>query len=126
VSSASGSGLGLAVNSRSLDSVSTVLGAKVNYAVSQSWGVLSPHAEVEWEHEYEDNPDTVNARFLADPTSTVFQIKGDPVDTNFFRLGLGLSFTLPKGKSGFVYYEKTVGITGLTQDNLTLGFRMEF
>ncbi len=122
----SGSGLGLAVQSRNLKSVSTVLGAKVNYASSQSWGILSPHAEVEWEHEYEDNPDTVNARFLADPTSTVFQIKGDPVDTNFFRLGLGLSFTLPKGKSGFVYYEKTLGITGLTQDNLTLGFRMEF
>jgi uncharacterized repeat protein (TIGR01451 family) len=124
--SGSGSGLGLAVNSRSLKSVATVLGAKVNYASSQSWGVLSPHAEIEWEHEYEDNPDTVNARFLADPTATVFQIKGDPVDTNFFRLGLGLSFTLPKGKSGFVYYEKTLGITGLTQDNLTLGFRMEF
>ena len=122
----SGSGLGLAVNSRSLKSVATVLGAKVNYASSQSWGVLSPHAELEWEHEYEDNPDTVNARFLADPTASMFQIKGDSVDTNFFRLGLGLSFTLPRGKSGFVYYEKTLGITGLTQDNLTLGFRMEF
>ena len=126
VSSSTGSGLGLAVQSRSLKSLSTVLGAKVNYASSQSWGVLSPHAEIEWEHEYENNPDTVNARFLADPTSTMFTIKGDPVDTNFFRMGLGVSFTLPKGKSGFVYYEKTLGITGLTQDNISLGFRMEF
>ena len=121
-----GNGLGLLVQGRSLNSSSSVLGAKVNYASSQSWGVLMPHAEVEWEHEFQDNPDSIDARFLADPTATPFHIDGDPVDTNFFRLGLGLSFVLPKGRSGFVYYEKTLGITGLTQDNLTLGFRMEF
>lgn len=121
-----GSGLGLAVASRSLTSVSSVLGFKVNFASSQNWGVLSPHAEVEWQHEYENNPDSVNASFLADPTASVFQIKGDPVDSNFFRLGLGVSITMTQGRSGFVYYEKTLGISGLDQNNLTLGFRVEF
>jgi uncharacterized protein with beta-barrel porin domain len=124
--SGSGSGLGLAVNSRSLKSLATVLGAKLNLNTSQDWGIFSPHAEIEWQHEYQDNPDSITARFLADPTATAFQIRGDTVDTNFFRLGLGASFTFPRGKSGFVYYEKTLGISGLTQDNLSLGFRMEF
>ncbi|MBS0193803.1 MAG: autotransporter domain-containing protein [Proteobacteria bacterium] len=126
VAGQSGSGLGLAVESRSLKSLSTVLGAKVNYSSSQNWGVLGTHAELEWDHEYEDNPDTVNASFLADPTATVFQIKGDSVDTNYFRFGLGLSFTFTQGRSAFVYYQKTLGISGLTQDNIAAGFRMEF
>jgi uncharacterized repeat protein (TIGR01451 family) len=126
LSSLSGSGLGLAVSSRSVNSVASVIGAKVNYASSQSWGVLMPHAEVEWEHEFENNPDSITARFLQDPTATPIQINGDSVDTNFFRLGLGMSFVLPKGRSGFIYYEKTLGLSGITQNNLTLGFRMEF
>lgn len=121
-----GSGLGLNVQARSLTSVETVLGAKLNFASSQSWGVMSPHAEVEWVHEYENSPDSINASFLADPTNSVFQIQGDSVDSNYFRLGLGVAFTFTQSRSGFIYYEKTLGVTGLNQNNLTLGFRMEF
>jgi outer membrane autotransporter protein len=126
VSSQTGSGLGLAVQSRSMKDVSSVLGAKVNYASSQSWGVLMPHAEVEWEHDFENNPDSITAHFLQDPTSTPFQLGGDSIDTDFFRLGLGLSFQFAHGRSGFIYYEKILGLSGITQNNIALGFRMEF
>jgi len=121
-----GSGLGLAVQSRSMKDVSSVLGAKVNYASSQSWGVLMPHAEVEWQHDFEDNPDNVTAHFLQDPTATPFHLGGDSIDTDFFRLGLGLSFQFTHGRSGFIYYEKTLGLSGITQNSIALGFRMEF
>ncbi len=121
-----GSGVGLSVQARDLKSVASVLGAKVNYASSQSWGILMPHAEVEWQHEFEDSPESITARFLHDPTSTQIQVTGDPIDTNYFRLGLGLSFVLPKGRSGFFYYEKTLGRSGITQDNLAIGIRLEF
>jgi uncharacterized repeat protein (TIGR01451 family) len=125
-SSLPGNGLGLDVQSRNVNSIASVLGAKVNYASSQSWGVMMPHAEVEWEHEYRNSPDSITASFLQDPTATPIQLNGDPVDTNFFRLGLGLSFVFTGGRSGFVYYEKTLGLTGITQDTIALGFRMEF
>ena len=121
-----GTGIGLDVQARDLKSVATVLGAKVNFASSQSWGILMPHAEVEWQHEFQDSPDSITARFLHDPTATTIQVTGDSIDTNFFRLGLGLSFVLPKGRSGFIYYEKTLGRTGITQDNLAIGLRLEF
>jgi len=126
VSSQPGSGLGLEVQSRSMKDVSSVLGAKVNYASSQSWGVLMPHAEIEWQHDFEDNPDNITARFLQDPTATPFRLGGDSIDTDFFRLGLGLSFQFAHGRSGFLYYEKTLGLSGITQNSLALGFRMEF
>ncbi len=122
----SGNGLGLVIGSRSTQNISSVLGAKINYASSQSWGVLMPHAEFEWEHDFEDNPDSINAHFLQDPTATPFQLRGDSIDTNFFRLGLGLSFQFTHGRSGFIYYEKTLGLSNITQNNISLGFRMEF
>ncbi len=121
-----GNGLGLVVASRSSKDISSVLGAKINYASSHSWGVLIPHAELEWEHDFENNPDNINAYFLQDPTATPFQLRGDSIDTNFFRLGLGLSFQFTHGRSGFIYYEKTLGLSNITQNNISLGFRMEF
>ena len=123
---APGSGLGLSVQTRDLKSTASVLGAKVNYASSQSWGVLMPHAEIEWEHEFQSSPDSITAHFLQDPTATPIQVSGDAIDTDFFRLGLGMSFVLAHGRSGFIYYEKTLGRTGITQDNLAIGLRLEF
>ncbi len=121
-----GSGLGLDVQTHTLKSTATVLGAKVNYASSQSWGVMMPHAEVEWQHEFQDNPDTITAHFLADPTKTPITAFGFPVDQDYFRLGLGVSFVFPQGRSGFVYYEKTLGRSGISQDSIALGLRLEF
>jgi hypothetical protein len=53
-------------------------------------------------------------------------VSGDSIDTDFFRLGLGLSFVFTHGRSGFIYYEKTLGRTGITQDNIAIGLRLEF
>ncbi|HEY2346560.1 MAG TPA: autotransporter outer membrane beta-barrel domain-containing protein [Xanthomonadaceae bacterium] len=122
----SGSGLGLVVQSRSSTSVESMVGAKVNMAASEPWGVLMPHAEAEWVHEYENGVDRVNAHFLQDPTATPFQLPGDPVDTNFFRVGVGVSAQFTHGRSGFLYLERTLGLAGLVETNISLGFRAEF
>lgn len=122
----SGSGLGLAVKGRTSTSVESMVGAKVNLVASEDWGVLMPHAEVEWVHEYEDGVDRVNASFVQDPTSTPFQLPGDAVDTNFFRIGVGVSAQFTRGRSGFLYFERTLGLAGLVQKNISLGFRCEF
>ncbi len=121
-----GSGLGLDVRSRDVNSASTVLGGKFTYASSQSWGVLMPHMQVEWEHEFKSDPYRLEARFLNDPTATPIVVHGDAIDSDFFRLGFGLSAIWAGGKSGFVYYEKTLGRAGITQDNIALGLRIEF
>jgi len=126
LSNQSGSGLGLSVASRSMSNTATVLGGKLNSAVSTSWGVLMPHAEIEWEHDFQNNPDSLTASFLQDPTATPFHLVGDSIDTDFFRLGLGMSFQFAHGRSGFIYYERTLGLSGITQDSIALGFRMEF
>jgi uncharacterized protein with beta-barrel porin domain len=121
-----GSGLGLVVEGREINSLASVLGVKFAYAHSTEWGVLMPHFQLEWEHEFDDGAEAVNAHFSNDPTGTPFVIEGAPVDRDFFRLGLGLSMVFAQGRSGFFYYERHLSRDGVSQDNLALGLRIEF
>jgi uncharacterized repeat protein (TIGR01451 family) len=121
-----GNGLGLTIDARSLTSVASEIGAKFTYAHSTDWGVVTPHIQVEWEHEFKDDPKALTARFLADPNGTPFSLSGEEIDTDYFRLSLGLSLILTKGRSGFLLYEQTLGRDGFKQQNLGLGVRIEF
>ena len=121
-----GSGLGLQIRSRQLESLASVLGGKLTYTHSAAWGVLMPHLQLEWEHEFREDPQALEARFLHDPTATPMVLSGDALDTDYFRLGLGMSMVLTRGRSGFFYYERLVGRDRTSQYNLALGLRMEF
>ena len=121
-----GSGLALEIFPGAHTSVASVLGTKFSTALSRDWGILMPHFQIEWEHEYRDDPQRVGARFLADPNATRFNIDGDPIDSSFFRLGAGLSVLFAGGRSGFLYVERVVGKSGFSQTNVALGIRGEF
>jgi outer membrane autotransporter protein len=123
---APGSGLALAVDGRELKSLEGVLGGKVSYTTSTSWGVLIPHLQVEWLHEFEDSPEDVVSRFVSDPSGTPITIAGETLDSNYFNLGLGLSGVFANGRSAFVYYEHRAGQTDYSQDSLAIGIRIEF
>jgi outer membrane autotransporter protein len=121
-----GSGLALEIFPGTHTSLASVIGTKFSTALSRDWGILMPHLQIEWEHEYRDDPQRVGARFLADPSATRFSIEGDPIDSSFFRIGGGLSVLFAGGRSGFVYVERVIGKSGFTQTNLALGIRGEF
>jgi outer membrane autotransporter protein len=121
-----GSGLGLRVESRTVTALSTVLGGKVSYTHSADWGVLLPQASLEWQKEHKSDPELFRAFLIDDPTGTPILISGEPLDSSYFRLGVGLTMVFTGGRSGFVLYEKMLGRDGMEQDNLSLGFRMEF
>ena len=124
--SGNGSGLGLHIEERSLTSLATVIGSKFAYSHSTDWGVLMPHLQIEWEREFKDDAQTIQASFIYDPTGTPISVTGDALDKSFFRIGVGLSMILSKGRSGFVYYEKMIGRDRLDQETLSMGLRMEF
>jgi len=121
-----GNGYALELDTRSVTSLTSTLGGKLTYVHSTDWGVLIPHVQLEWQHEFEEDPAQVDMRFLADPTGTPFTIHGDPVDTDFFRFGVGMSFILTKGRSGFFYYERLMSRERFSQNSLALGIRLEF
>ena len=121
-----GGGLAVAVDSRELKSLEGVLGGKATYTSSRSWGILMPSIQVEWLHEFEDDVENLVSRFVNDPTATDIIVPGEPVDQDYFNLGLGLSAVFANGKSGFLYYEHRAGQQDYSQDSLAIGIRIEF
>jgi uncharacterized protein with beta-barrel porin domain len=121
-----GAGLALAVEGRDVTAFTGTLGGKLAYTHSADWGVFVPTASVEWEREFKDDLDALTARFLYDPTGTPIVVTSDPLDNQYFRLGVGLSLVLRGGRSGFILSERMVGRDGMAQDNLSLGVRIEF
>ncbi|GIX35632.1 MAG: hypothetical protein KatS3mg126_1411 [Lysobacteraceae bacterium] len=121
-----GEGLALAIDARTTRSVTTVLGGRATYILSRDWGILMPSLSVEWEHEFEDDPGQVSARFAFDPSQTRFVRTGDPLDSDYFNVGIGVSAVFPGGRSAYLYYEELVGASRQRQGLLSLGVRMEF
>ena len=121
-----GAGLALAVDERSLTSMQAVLGAKLGYTVSTSWGVLMPSVQIEYVKELEDDPDGLVTRFAFDPTNTAIVIDGDEIDTDYLNIGIGLSGVFADGRSGYIYYEHVAGKDRISQDSLAIGIRIEF
>lgn len=121
-----GAGFALSVDGRTLKSLQGVVGGKFSYAVSTSWGVLVPNAQLEWVKEFEDDPELLVTRFAFDPNQTPILIESDRIDTDYVNLGLGLSGVFASGRSAYVYYEHVAGQDRMSSDSLAIGVRIEF
>jgi outer membrane autotransporter protein len=115
----------LKVNSQTITSVTTDLGAQVTYAISVPFGVLSPTVRFEWEHEFENNSRTITSHSVVDPGS-VLTVKTNGPDRDYFNLGAGVSATFKRGMSTFFYYEAVLGRNNFTNNSFTAGLRFEF
>lgn len=120
-----GGGLALAIDKQNTKSFTTALAIRVSQAISQRWGVLTPSAHAEWEHEFKDDGRLIIARFVADPTAA-FSIPTDNPDRDYFRFGGALSATFPRGKSAYISFGTVVGQDNITSSTLDLGGRIDF
>jgi outer membrane autotransporter protein len=113
------------VETRDFSQLSSVIGGKLSYNNSTDWGVFVPMVQAPWQHEFDDDPAGV-AGSAAGVPGTPLVFTGDPTDTDFFRLGVGASFVMRGGKSGFIYYEQLLGRDEYSQGSLAVGLRIEF
>jgi uncharacterized protein with beta-barrel porin domain len=125
-SSGQGSGSVLTIGDQDVVSHTIALGGTLNYAISTTKGVFVPHLRFEWEHERNDDSRLISARFVHDPTDTVFRVETDDPDRNYFNLGAGLSAVFAEGRSGFIYYETRLGQDDVTLRSVNAGIRFEF
>jgi outer membrane autotransporter protein len=124
-----GNGLALDVDSQTVESLVTGLGAQVSYAISTKVGVIVPQLRVEWVHEFLNDSRSFQSRFVNDPTpsaATTIQWGTDDPDRNYFNLGVGVAATFARGISAFVYYETVLGLEDVTQHRVAGGVRVEF
>jgi len=120
------SGLNLSVDGFSSTSVTSTLGARISRVFNTGRAVLVPQARFEWEHEFDQDADSLVARFTADPTATAFGIETDSPDRDYFRVGLGLSAVMPHGLSAFVNYDAVIDRRDWTENLIDVGLRWEF
>jgi outer membrane lipase/esterase len=126
-----GFGWVLDVDSQDVESLISVLGGQVSYAISTGFGVLLPQVRFEWQHEFEDDSRTITARFVHDPGDpetnqrTPINYTTDDPDRDFFNVGAGLSATFRGGVAAFVYYETVLGLDDVTAHSFVLGVRKE-
>jgi outer membrane autotransporter protein len=123
----SGAGLfDLNVDQQTIESLTTVLGVNVSYAISLPWGVLLPQVTAEWEHQYLNDSRIIDGTLVADPTQSALGVPTNTPDRNYFNLGAGVSATFGRGFSAFVYYETVLGEQNFTVHSFTGGIRYEF
>jgi uncharacterized protein with beta-barrel porin domain len=121
-----GAGLALHIDDRSVDNLSSILGGRATWVHSTDWGVVMPQFGLEWQKEYQGDPDTFRAFLITDPTGTPILITGEALDDSYFRLNLGVSAVWPHGRSGFIQYDRIFARDGNEQETLTIGGRFEF
>ena len=97
-----GSGLAVTVGDSNSTSLTTVLGGHASFAISTEWGVLVPQARIEWEHEYRDDAHNIDTQFVNDAAGTVFAVRTDAPDRDYFNLGFSLLGVLPNGIMPFL------------------------
>jgi uncharacterized protein YhjY with autotransporter beta-barrel domain len=103
------------------------LGSQLSYALSTPWGVVTPAARVEWEHQYLNDNRLIHMRLAqAEPGQGNFTIQTGEPDRDYLNLGGSVSATLANGGSGFVRYETRLGQANITDHILEAGLRMSF
>ncbi|MBK8755310.1 MAG: tandem-95 repeat protein [Candidatus Competibacteraceae bacterium] len=123
-----GSAWAVAIDPQDLQSLVSTVGGRVSYLIDQPWGVLQPQLELSWLHEFNDDNRLVRGRFVegAVVPDNLFQLATDPVDKNYFRLGLGLSARFNRGPSVLIQYRTLFDYTSLEEHAVTTELRWEF
>jgi outer membrane lipase/esterase len=119
-------GLDLHIKKQTEESLLTVLGGRLAYALSAPFGVLVPAVHGEWRHEFLNDQRSIRAQFANDPFNTVFRIPTDDPDRDYFAVGAGVSAAFAKGAAAFLEFETVLGLRSVTNHNFTAGVRFEF
>ncbi|MFZ1640439.1 MAG: Ig-like domain-containing protein [Candidatus Contendobacter sp.] len=123
-----GSAWAVAIDEQNLQSLVSKVGGRANYLIDQPWGVLQPQAELSWLHEFKDNNRLVSGQFVEGVIGpdNLFYLLTDPVDPDYFELGLGVTARFNKGPAVLLQYRTLFGYDHLNQNVISAQLRWEF
>ncbi|HUF19961.1 MAG TPA: autotransporter outer membrane beta-barrel domain-containing protein [Burkholderiales bacterium] len=122
----SGSGLAMEFGSTKRSSTLGHAGLRIAYTGSGNAGVFVPQLRVEYQHQLNGDPQSIDSRFLLDTANTTFSLVGEDQDESGVEAALSISAVLPGGWSTFLDYSMLLSNNDLDRSRLTLGFRKEF
>jgi len=121
-----GGGYEVVIQGQDISQLLSSVSAQLSYATSLSWGVLLPHVNVSWLHQFDDKANKVEGYFLADSSQTLFSFDANTPDSDYFVTALGASAIFAGGKSAFIQYETSLAQENLETWNVSAGLRLEF
>lgn len=119
------SGLNLDVKGQDWESMTTALGAQLNYTVNQDFGVLVPYVRAGWIHQFENDATDMTAVYVDDPRGNLLRAWTDEPDEDYAELGVGVSAVFRGGVQAFFNYDTILELDNLTSNLFTVGVRME-
>jgi uncharacterized protein YhjY with autotransporter beta-barrel domain len=119
-------GLELAYDDQTRESLTSKLGFFASYAVGVGFGVLVPQISAEWVHEFLNDQRVIYFRFREDPAGTHLRFETDKPDRNYFHLGAGLVLVLPRDITAFLSYRVLLGYDDRIAHTLDAGLRFAF
>jgi outer membrane autotransporter protein len=129
---AGGDGLALYYDGQTVDSMRSIVGLDLSRSFSRSFGILTPTLRVEWDHEFKNEPRTIEARYAADTLAidkhcvSCFALPTDPATSNFGIAGAGVSVLLTHRVQAYVYYEDLFGVANYRSESVAIGLRAQF
>ncbi|MBV1919289.1 MAG: autotransporter outer membrane beta-barrel domain-containing protein [Pseudomonadales bacterium] len=117
-------GLEVSFDEQDIDSKVFTMGGQVSYAISTDWGVVAPHARVEWKKELDDDRDIITGQFSGIAGST-FSIEADDFDDNWFHAAVGVSAAFHHGLSAYIDYDSIIAYEDTSLTTLSYGGRWE-
>jgi outer membrane lipase/esterase len=117
-------GLEVGFDEQDVDSQMFTLGGNVSYSISTGWGVIVPHARVEWKKEFDENRDIISGQFIQIANSD-FRIEADDFDDSWFHGAIGVSATFRHGLSAYIDYDNIIGYDDTKLATLSYGGRWE-
>ncbi|OZG73539.1 hypothetical protein BTA51_11070 [Hahella sp. CCB-MM4] len=119
-------GLNMTIGEQTIDQLTLSTGFQTTYAISNTWGVLIPTANVRLLSEVQSNRDPVYGQFASDPDpDNRFTLSSDDADTLYYQVGVGTSAVLKGGMSLFIEYQQLLGQDNLSTYQIQSGIRCE-
>lgn len=121
-------GLELALDERTVESLQGVAGFYGSVALSSASGIWLPQFGVEYVHEFEDDASVVNARFVEDlrgAFATDFNYLTNSPDSDFFNVDAGVAAVFANGIQPFLNVRAMLGNEHFDNLGVTLGIRFE-
>jgi len=119
-------GLGLAVESRTIRSLQSVVGVKFSTVVSTQAAVLGPYFTAQWMHEFENDSPSILSKYVNDPFNVTFAIPTATPTRDYAIVLAGTSATFPNDWSGFAQVSAALGLDNETNYGVVVGIRKQF
>jgi len=121
-----GSGLAMRFEGIERGSLLGVVGGSVGYTFSTGSAVWIPQLRAQWQREFDDEAETVDASFLLDGSGNRFRIEGERPDRSHGELGLSLVAVFGGGWNAFVDYSHLVARDDFERDRVSIGVTRDF